>query len=258
MLKRYLHLCLGILLVSLTLSAASQPAQINYEQPRDPQLFETYRVWRDGQLLESFQATVLHRFALERSLSLSIRNCAQPNAFYNPASREIVMCWELLSAIISAAQFRFERSTYATAATSVFSFVLYHELAHALVNIHQTATFGKEEDNADQIATLLFVEDDKRRSHADSNVGILAIFDFWRGGDNAYLRKHQLAGPHSPNQQRAFNVVCWAIGSDPLSRYKHLPAMTNFPSERIESCVSEYRRAETAMRQLENSSASSR
>lgn len=248
------HACVGILLVSWTLSAASQPSRITYEQPRDPQLFETYKVWQDGQLLEGFRGSVLRRFALENSLSLSIRNCAQPNAFYNAASREIVMCWELLSAIISAAQFRFERSTYATATTSVFSFVLYHELAHALVNIQQTPTFGKEEDNADQIATLLFVEDDKRRSHADSNVGILAIFDFWRGGDNAYLRKHQLTGPHSPNQQRAFNVVCWAIGSDPLSRYKHLPAMTNFPSQRIEPCVAEYRRAEAALRQLENSS----
>ncbi|RYF38350.1 MAG: hypothetical protein EOO38_24900 [Cytophagaceae bacterium] len=258
MFKRSWHVCIGILLVGWTLGASSQAAQIIYEQPRDPQLFETYRVWRDGQLLEIFQATVLRRFALEKSLSLSIRNCAQPNAFYNAASREVVMCWELLSAIISAAQFRFERSTYATAATSVFSFVLYHELAHALVNIHRTATFGREEDNADQIATLLFVQDDKRRSHADSNVGILAIFDFWRGGDNAYLRKHQLTGPHSPDQQRAFNVVCWAIGSDPLSRYKHLPAMTNFPSERIEPCVSEYRRAEAALRQLENLSASPR
>lgn len=258
MFKNSWRACIGIFFVSWTLSAASQSSQVTYEQPRDPQLLETYKVWRDGQLLESFNASVLRRFALDTSLSLSIRNCDQPNAFYNARSREIVMCWELLSSIFSAAQFRFERGTYPTAATSVFAFVLYHEFGHALVDIQRTATFGKEEDNADQIAMLLLLEDDKRRSHADSNVGVLAIFDFWRGGDNAYLRKHQLTGPHSPDQQRAFNVVCWAIGSDPLSRYKHLAAMTNFPSHRIASCVAEYRRAESAMRQLVNSSTARR
>ncbi|MDO8773077.1 MAG: DUF4344 domain-containing metallopeptidase [Burkholderiaceae bacterium] len=207
MLKNPWHAYLAIFLASWIFTAAAQTSQIIYEKPRDPQLFETYKVWQDGQLLEGFRASVLRRFALDTSLSLSIRNCNQPNAFYNAGSREIVMCWELLSSIISAAQFRFERSTYARAATSVFIFILYHELGHALVDIQRTATFGREEDNADQIAMLLLVEDDKRRSHADSNVGVLAIFDFWRGGDNAYLRKHQLTGPHSPDQQRAFKAT---------------------------------------------------
>ena len=168
------------------------------------------------------------------------------------------MCWELLSSIISAAPFRFGKNTYAAATTSVFIFILYHELAHAIVNIQKIATFGKEEDNADQIAMLLLLEGDMRKDHAQSNVDVLAIFDFWRGGDNAYLRKHQLTGPHSPDQQRAFNIVCWAIGSDPWSRYKHLPQMTGFPTQRIDSCVAEFQRAKEAMRRLVASSTAPR
>ena len=254
MLKNSLRVCLSIFLTSLTFGAASQTSHIIYEKPRNPAFFETYEIWQDGQMLENFRDQVLHKFSLEASLSLSIRNCDQPNAFYNAYSREIVMCWELLNPIVDAVVPRFSKSLAAKAAMSVFAFVLYHELGHALLNIQRTATFGREEDNADQIATLLLLEDNKRRNHADSNIGILGVFNFWRGRDNAYLSKHQLTGPHSPDQQRAFNIVCWAIGSDSTSRYKHLAAMTEFPIQRIPSCVAEYQRAEEAMRILINTS----
>ena len=256
MLKNALRVCLNIFLASVTFSAASQTSNIIYEKPLNPAFFETYEIWQSSRLLENFRDQILHQFALEASLSLSIRNCDQPNAFYNAASREIVMCWELLNPIVDAVVPRFSRSRSlaAKAAMSVFAFVMYHELGHALVSIQKTATFGREEDNADQIATLLLLENNKRKNHADSNVVVLAIFDFWRGRDNAYLSKHQLTGPHSPDQQRAFNIVCWAIGSDPTSRYKHLAAMTEFPTQRIPSCVAEYQRAEEAMRILADTS----
>lgn len=254
MLKNFLCVCLSVFLASLTISAASQTPHIIYEKPQNPAFFETYEIWQGGQMLENFRDQVLHKFSLESSLSLSIRNCDQPNAFYNAYSREIVMCWELLNPIVDAVVPRFSKSFAAKAAMSAFAFVLYHELGHALVNIQRTATFGREEDNADQIATLLLLEDNKRKNHADSNIGVLGVFNFWQGTDNAYLSKHQLTGPHSPDQQRAFNVVCWAIGSDPTSRYKHLAAMTKFPTQRIPSCIAEYQRAEEAMRMLSDTS----
>ena len=77
-----------------------------------------------------------------------------------------------------------------------------------------------------QIATLLMLEDNLRKNHAESNVAILGIFDFWQANNNLYLSKHELTGQHSPGQQRAFNVICWVLGSDPVSRYKYLAQMT--------------------------------
>lgn len=230
----------------------AQTARTSYERPNDPRLLETYTAWQDGKFLESMRDTVLKRFKIESSLSLSFRNCRQPNAFYSSSTKEIIMCWELLTSVIESSSRRFgsNRNNMINAAVSTFIFVLYHELGHALVDLKSTATFGREEDNADQIATLLLLEDNLRRNHAESNMALLGIFDFWQSNNNLYLSKHELAGQHSLGQQRAYNVICWAIGSDPASRYKHLAKLTNFPIQRIDSCIKEYQRATTALDDL--------
>ena len=250
--KNLLRKALSIVLVTCVFSVNAQQLSTVYEQPRDPMLFETYREWHEGKLLEGLRASVLKRFNIENSLSLSIKNCGQANAFYRSESKEVVMCWELLALLLTSSERRFgkDRNTLITATTSLFTFVLYHELGHAVVDILKIATFGREEDNADQIAALMLLEDNKRRSHADSNISVLAVFDYWRTNDSPYLKKHQLPGPHSTSQQRAFNVVCWAIGSDPASRYKFLAQMTSFPLEQVTSCAKEFQRAESALNGL--------
>lgn len=241
-------------------SSNAQQSRIVYETPNDPQLFEAYRAWQELGLLEGLRDQVLRKFNIQNSLSLSLRNCKQANAFYRAESKEVVICWEMMPAIISSTTKRFEKNgdLMTNAVTSAFVFVVYHELGHAMVEILRTPTFGREEDNADQIATVILLEDLKRKNHAESNMAVLAIFDFWRSRDAPYLKKHQLADEHSLGQQRAFNIVCWAIGSDPVSRYKYLAQMTGFPTERIGSCVKEFQRAEASLKLLAESSATRR
>jgi hypothetical protein len=246
---------LKLLLMAFMCFAAvvqAQTARVSYERPNDPRMFETYTAWQDGKVLESMRGTILRRFNVENLLSLSLKNCGQSNAFYRSDVKEIVMCWELLGSVIdsSARRFGSNRDLMINAATSTFVFILYHELGHALVDLKKTATFGREEDNADQIATLLLLEDNLRRNHAESTVTMLGVFDFWQANNNQYLSRHELTGQHSPGQQRAFNVICWALGSDPISRYKHLAQMTKFPLQKIDSCVKEYQRATTALNDL--------
>lgn len=234
------------------IAVQAQTARTFYERPNDPRMFETYTAWQDSKLLESMRGTVLRRFNVENVLSLSLRNCGQSNAVYRSDVKEIIMCWELLGTVIDSSTRRFSsnRDSMINAVTSTFVFILYHELGHALVDLKRAATFGREEDNADQIATLLLLEDNLRRNHAESNVTMLGVFDFWQANNNQYLSKHELTGQHSPGLQRAFNVICWAIGSDPNSRYKYLAQMTRFPLQRIDSCVKEYQRATTALNEL--------
>ena len=242
--------------ICCTNSAQAQNATTSYERPNDPRLFETYTAWQEGKLLESMRGDVLRRFNVENLLSLSLRNCGQSNAYYRSDVKEIVMCWELLGAVIdsSARRFGSNRDLMINATISTFIFILYHELGHALVDLKKTATFGREEDNADQIAALLLLENNLRKNHAESNVAMLGVFDFWQANNNQYLSRHELTGQHSPGLQRAFNVICWAIGSDPVSRYKHLAQMTKFPVQRIDSCVKEYQRATNALNELINQS----
>ena len=234
------------------IAVQAQTARTSYERPNDPRMFETYTAFQESKFLESMRGTVLRRFNVENVLSLSFRNCGQSNAVYRSDVKEIIMCWELLGSVIDSSTRRFSsnRDLMINAATTTFVFILYHELGHALVDLKKTATFGREEDNADQIAALLMLEDNLRRNHAESNVAVLGVFDFWQANNNQYLSRHELTGQHSPGLQRAFNVICWAIGSDPNSRYKYLAQMTKFPVQRINSCIKEYQRATTALNDL--------
>ena len=234
------------------IAVQAQTARTSYERPNDPRMFETYTAFQESKLLESMRGTVLRRFNVENVLSLSFRNCGQSNAVYRSDVKEIIMCWELLGSVIdsSARRFSSNRDHLINASISTFIFILYHELGHALVDLKKTPTFGREEDNADQIAALLMLEDNLKKNHAESNVAMLGVFDFWQANNNQYLSKHELTGQHSLGQQRAYNVICWAIGSDPISRYKHLSRLTNFPIQRIDSCIKEYQRATTALNDL--------
>ena len=47
-------------------------------------------------------------------------------------------------------------------------------------------------------------------------------------------------GEHSLNLQRAYNIVCFMVGSDP-EKYRTLAADTEFPEERQASCVFEWK-----------------
>jgi Putative metallopeptidase len=249
-----------VLLLALFLAINAKANTVTYEPPLNSSLQETFKAWQEHRLLESVQTQVLAEFNLDKVLSLSIRNCGKPNAYYDPRKKEVVMCWELLSDIVNASLPRFgsDKTTLITAITGLFSFVLYHEIGHAVFNLLPTSTFGREEDIADQFATLMVIRDHLRKNHANSNVVILAIFDFWRSKQSGYLSNHELSGVHSLGVQRAHNVACWAIGSDPSSRYRHLPQMINFPTDRVAGCVSESRRASDAFARLANESKSRR
>jgi hypothetical protein len=47
---------------------------------------------------------------------------------------------------------------------------------------------------------------------------------------------------HGLNQQRAFQIVCYMVGADPV-RFKDLAAETKLPKDRQESCADDYRDA---------------
>jgi hypothetical protein len=120
-------------------------------------------------------------------------------------------------------------------------FVLLHELGHTAIGQLDLPVLGKEEDAADSFASLTLI-------HIKSEFSDHVLEEAAKGWFMADRRDKKEGEPvvyydeHGLNQQRAFQIVCYMVGADPV-RFKDLAAETKLPKDRQESCNEDYRKA---------------
>jgi hypothetical protein len=120
-------------------------------------------------------------------------------------------------------------------------FVMLHELGHAIIGEMGIQVLGKDEDAADSYAAVRLIRigsDYLDRVVANAAKG-------WFMAD----RRDQKDGEtvpyydaHSLNQQRAYQFVCFLVGSNE-EKFKNLADETKLPKVRRESCEEDYRKA---------------
>lgn len=92
-------------------------------------------------------------------------------------------------------------------------FVLYHEVAHLLVDQLNLPVLGREEDAADNMATWTLLSKHTREAEqalADAAKGwILSGVAYDSGGVES-----DYAAAHTLDKQRAYQIVCLMVGSD--------------------------------------------
>src|SRR5262245_39612648 len=120
-------------------------------------------------------------------------------------------------------------------------FVLLHELGYATIGELDLPVLGKEEDAADSFASLTLI-------HVKSQFSEQVLAEAAKGWFMADRRDKKEGEPvvyydeHGLNQQRAFQIVCYMVGADPV-RFKDLAAETKLPKDRQQSCSEDYRKA---------------
>jgi hypothetical protein len=120
-------------------------------------------------------------------------------------------------------------------------FVLLHELGHAAIGELDLPVLGREEDAADSFASLTLI-------HIKSEFSEHVLSEAAKGWFMADRRDKKEGEPvvfydeHGLNQQRAFQIVCYMVGADPV-RFKDLAEETKLPKDRQESCSEDYRKA---------------
>jgi hypothetical protein len=122
-----------------------------------------------------------------------------------------------------------------TAVGAVDSFILAHEFTHALIAIYDLPVLGKEEDAADELATLILLK---------APQGGKYVFDaaqFWYA-----LSKQQrvpsvsdYADVHSLDLQRAYAMICDLAGSS-KDAYQQVAQLKLLPPARLQGCPAEY------------------
>jgi hypothetical protein len=117
-------------------------------------------------------------------------------------------------------------------------FVMLHEMAHTTVDEFRIPVLGREEDAADDFAVLRLLAAGTDFSH---RVLVEATKGWFLSDrrDRQDGEKLVFFDEHGLDQQRAYQIVCLMVGSDP-TQFKDLADETKLPEDRRQSCQKDY------------------
>jgi hypothetical protein len=120
-------------------------------------------------------------------------------------------------------------------------FALVHEVGHMLIAEMGLPVLGREEDAADAFATITGL----KIGDAFSDRVLTASARGWFLSDLRNQKeniKTVFYDEHGLDKQRAYNIVCLMVGSDP-EKFAQLATMTKLPEDRQGSCQGDFSNA---------------
>lgn len=191
--------------------------------------------YQQSELFEKLSAGLSETFALPQDISVEMKECGFINAFYEPRYHRITMCYDLTENLIQVFKQNGASNKQASEkAIYAATWIFFHETAHMLIGELEIPVVGREEDAADQFATLLWLKAD--------NVGyraVLAAADWFRLVSSERTTPIQYMGEHSLSLQRFYAQVCLLYGEQP-KKYADFVKKLGFTRTRLQKCRSEF------------------
>jgi hypothetical protein len=218
--------------------------RVAYAPSKDPDHEKVRELFAGDRIFENIAASLNEVVAMPGTVDIQLVDCGAPNAFYDPANHRIIVCYELVTYFLHTfhphAPSEAELGAAAMGAT-VFAF--FHELGHALIHELALPSTGREEDAADQIATLILLEaGDEGVRMALSGAQWFAVL----AADNQ--QRTPFWDEHAFDGQRFFNILCLVYGADPVARAGLVGK--SLPETRAERCPNEFRAIDAAWDKL--------
>jgi hypothetical protein len=223
---------------------------VRYDKTENEDYLELETIFKETRLLEDTVKELNDVFALPAQVPVVFKECGDVNAFYDPETREISLCWELVEyysgLFLSEEQTEEEAEEGGTAVAGATIFTFFHELGHALIDIYDLPVTGREEDAVDQLATMILLEGGEEGEMAALNGAWSFLTEEEEeeadSGEEAE-EEEELAfwDEHSLDEQRFYNIVCWSYGKNPEG-FQYLVDDETLPEGRAERCPAEYDR----------------
>lgn len=211
-----------------------------YLEPDSPALKGAYELTRDTDLLRRNPeiAWMNGMFELPRPLRYAAAECGSVNAFYSPKDSAIVLCYELVDSLEQQAQKLAEKADpqsniLGAYIASNIRFILLHETGHALIDMLELPSTGREEDAVDQMAAMMILLNPGGKETTDQIAEVLRMAAIWFQSNasvssDASQNMQVFADEHSLSEQRFYNLLCYMYGHNPddydwIVREKFLP-----------------------------------
>ena len=222
---------------------------VEYSAVSNPEFAQINERFRQQRFLEGIADQLNASIAIPENVVITFKECGQPNAFWNPRDKQIVMCYELMAQMTQ--DFREISKTEEEVGERVggaLTFAFIHELGHCLIDVLKLPSTGREEDAVDQLSTFVLVglngEEGEKMAISGALSWGIQYERLAKSGKTAAELDMLWADEHSMDGQRFYNILCWIFGHNPN---KYMGMVNNpLPEARAVRCPKEYTRLATA------------
>jgi hypothetical protein len=215
---------------------------VKYEPTENADYQELEAIFKETRMLEDTVQELNNVFSLPSQVPVVFRECGDVNAFYDPSTSEISLCYELVEyysgMFLSEDQTEEEATEGGEAVAGATLFTFFHELGHALIDLYDLPVTGREEDAVDQLATMILLEGGEEGETAALNGAWSFLTEEEEDGSGKELA---FWDEHSLDEQRFYNIVCWSYGKNPEG-FQDLVDDETLPEGRAQRCPAEYDR----------------
>ncbi len=211
--------------------------KIIYGKTQNPRYAYLNEMIKKSGSFETLAVFLNEAFILPQDFPIILKECGFVNAYYDSKGKEIVMCDELLENLSQNFSYILNTKEEVDSAVSGAAFfILFHELGHGLINVYNLSYSGKEEDVADQLASVILTGlGENGPKAAITGANFFYITSSQVGEGTAFWDEHSL------NQQRYYNILCWVYGSNP-PKFNYFVGNYGLPQDRAARCQYEYKK----------------
>ena len=210
---------------------------LSFVKPEGEDEQSVYSILKDDDTFQKLLDTVNKTIALPTYIPVRFVSCGQANAFYNPEKGDISMCYELFLEYLKI--LNDPDSTDEEVGEKVIqaaTFLMFHEMGHALVHKLELPITGKEEDAVDDFASVLSLRlDEEGEKIVVSSIQGFAAWADQEGNENLHFEDE-----HSFSGQRFYSIACVLYGSD-VEKYAEMVSEDFLPEARAARCPAEYK-----------------
>lgn len=230
--------------------------KMRYEEGKDDASKAFAASLKEMAVFDALAGGITDTVRLPNDLNGVFRNCGEINAFYDPKTREVIMCYELLSMLSdTAARNSNDADSNGQFVLGAAFFFFLHELGHALVDQLDLPITGKEEDAVDEIATLIMLAGDEEDSGGQgAQMVAAAAFQFKEmAATRQSMTDLVFWDEHSLDAQRMYGILCMIYGSNPTANAA-MVGDQGLPKARAAQCPADYQKRQRAWERLLESS----
>lgn len=224
--------------------AESPGFKVTYNPSRNSAHEEFRKIFQQNRVFEEVAEGLNKTIRIPTAVDINTVDCNTINAFYDPNSKRIIVCYELVTYFLGV--FKPVAKTDAELGNAVLGaliFSFFHESGHGLIHILDLAAVGREEDAVDQLATLILI------AAGDEGVSMAMSGAYWFQLQSKAGNKLPFWDEHAFDGQRFYNILCLIYGSNP-QKYGSFVSSGSLPKDRALRCPEEYAKINKAWERL--------
>lgn len=211
------------------------------EQPKHKSSYVYYDLFQSNRRIHDVVDGFNELFNLPKTITIRLWDEPEPTIgpHYNIKEKSVNMSYEFLS--ITQKLFEIyeddiieEYNLLEDKVIDNFEFALYHELAHALIDVLELPVIGPEEDAADALAIIILTTFLENAEHI-----ALAAAELFMVTSEIEVSDSDFWGEHSLDIKRFYNINCWLYGSAP-KQFLEIMKSLDVSDTRMDRCVDNF------------------